>query len=129
MKEKQSKAKKSFCEWFDPYNPKHLEAYKHLQDTGFWPEDFWKEAGSRFIETNWQLMINSKLANAWIDSKVAKDVLCLDCGKLLKSWDDLHIGILGVWAKDKYVISKDGHGRFVNEGFICDECHKKGDEH
>jgi hypothetical protein len=29
-----------FSEWFDPYNREHLDAYRHCEKTGFWPENF-----------------------------------------------------------------------------------------
>ena len=55
----------SICEWFDPYNIKHIKAYKHLYDTGSWPEGFIPKNVE--MVTSWQMLLWSKLANAWVN--------------------------------------------------------------
>ena len=64
-------AKPSFCEWFDPDDIDHLHAYHILQQTGAWPEGFIPEG--IWIEPGWQATLAFKLANKWIDHKVADD--------------------------------------------------------
>ena len=51
--------------FFDEDDMNHLKAYKHLCDTGRWPENFVPE-GTEF-STNWQILIANKLATAWLD--------------------------------------------------------------
>lgn len=31
---------KHFCEWFDPYDEKHMEALRYYSYNGHWPKDF-----------------------------------------------------------------------------------------
>ena len=59
-------------DFFDPYNQEHLNAYKYLQDMGTWPEDFYNLMIERDIPLppNWQIIIQSKIADAWIDEKL-----------------------------------------------------------
>jgi hypothetical protein len=51
-------------EWFDPYNEKHITAYKHLNKHGVWPKGFIPEYVT--VEPNWNLLIINKLADCWI---------------------------------------------------------------
>ena len=30
----------NILDWFDPHNIEHLKAYRHMENTGRWPEDF-----------------------------------------------------------------------------------------
>jgi len=57
-----------FTEWFDPNNIEHIQAYKHLQNTGAWPNGF--KLNDIFPENNWQILLAFKLANAWVDYKL-----------------------------------------------------------
>jgi len=71
--------KPSFCEWFDPNNIEHLRAYKHLQNAGAWPEGF--KPGNIYMESFWQIMLAGKIANAWIEYKLANKSLNHDLRK------------------------------------------------
>ena len=50
--------------WFDPYDVKHIKAYKELEKTGTWPKRFLPKD----IEMGelWQIDILDKMANAWL---------------------------------------------------------------
>lgn len=63
--------KVTFTEWFDVYNPEHLEAYKHLIDKGFWPDEFIMGIGATMGE-NWYILIAFKLARAYIKDKLGE---------------------------------------------------------
>lgn len=63
----------SVIDWFDPYNMEHLQAFKDLQKTGFWPKDFWNKiiTDDRIeMVTGWQLGIYVKVANAFLKEKL-----------------------------------------------------------
>jgi len=60
--------KESFCEWFDIYNINHIQAYRHLQQTGVWPVGFIPT--NIWIEPNWQAILAFKLADEWIDHMI-----------------------------------------------------------
>lgn len=32
--------KQNFCDWFDPYDMKHMEALKYYSQNGHWPKGF-----------------------------------------------------------------------------------------
>ena len=51
-------------DWFDPYDREHLEAYKHLNDTGCWPEGFVPE--DMEYPPAHQILIAGKLAACWV---------------------------------------------------------------
>ena len=59
--------KKSIVAWFDPYSIEHLEAYTHLTKKGCFPEGMNLE-----FPLGWQVLMMSKLAQAWIDSRMGK---------------------------------------------------------
>ena len=50
---------------FDAHNLNHLAAYRHLQNTGQWPKDFIPKETE--FSSMWNILILSKLANAWLD--------------------------------------------------------------
>ena len=52
-------------EWFDPYNKDHCAAYEHLLRCGAWPKDFLPDDIE--FEPSWQILVMSKLSDAWID--------------------------------------------------------------
>jgi galactitol-specific phosphotransferase system IIB component len=62
--EKQSVKKVTIVDFFDPYNIHHLVAYRHLEKTGFWPEDFYPEN----VEWPmiWQAALTAKMTEAWL---------------------------------------------------------------
>jgi hypothetical protein len=43
----------------------HLQAYRTLHETGFWPEDF--PPAHVELTTNWQVALTSKMADAWVE--------------------------------------------------------------
>ena len=51
--------------WFDPYNVQHIHAWAVLQKTGMWPECF--ITPDRPLCHLWQVMIQSKMADAWLN--------------------------------------------------------------
>jgi len=51
-------------DFFDPYNIKHLKAWRHLEDTGYWPIDFIPE-DAEFGRYS-RYMIASKMTDAWV---------------------------------------------------------------
>lgn len=55
----------NIIDFFDEDDINHLKAYKHLCDTGCWPENFVPE-GTEF-PTSWHFIIAYKLANAYLD--------------------------------------------------------------
>ncbi len=58
----------NITEYFDIGNCPHLKAYQHLQKTGRWSEEFWKEIKDIHFDMNWQIVLMSKMANAYIDT-------------------------------------------------------------
>ena len=59
---------KTIVDVFDPHSTEHMEAYKHLQKTGFWPKEFVKKFKNEIYNSNnlWQIEILAKIANEWI---------------------------------------------------------------
>lgn len=55
-------------DWFDPNNIEHLKAYRHLEEEGFWQAGFIPNYIT--FDVGWQISILSKLANAWLNSKL-----------------------------------------------------------
>jgi hypothetical protein len=65
-----SEEKINIGDWFNPKNIEHIRAYKHLEDTGFWPEGFIEEGVINFIP-GWQYLLASKMADCWVKLKLA----------------------------------------------------------
>ena len=55
----------NIADWFDVNNIEHLKAYKHLEDTGFWPKNFLPEEME--MPALWGVSLAHKLADAYID--------------------------------------------------------------
>jgi len=55
-------------DWFDVNDRTHLEAFKHLRDTGFWPKDF--ISNEIQLHPNWQIALVAKMANEWLEYKL-----------------------------------------------------------
>lgn len=55
----------NFIEFFDIKDKEHLKAYRHLYETGVWPEGFIPE-GTEF-DSGWQMAIQSKMATAYVN--------------------------------------------------------------
>ena len=63
----------SIVDWFNPHNLEHLQAYKDLNKTGFWPKEFWNKivVNDQIEMTNaWQVAIACKIANAFVNDKL-----------------------------------------------------------
>lgn len=56
--------------WFDPQNLDHLRAYKYLTLNGVWPEGW--PLGP--LSHMWQIVIQSKIAAAWLEEKLAPPI-------------------------------------------------------
>jgi hypothetical protein len=57
----------NICDYFDIHNPEHLRAYMYEHAT--WPQGFlpnWEDMDIVF-DTNWQLHIANKIAEAYIN--------------------------------------------------------------
>jgi len=61
----------NIVDWFDPSNIEHLKAYKHLQDTGVWPEGFLPED----IEMLplWSLLLSGKIVDVYLKEKLENE--------------------------------------------------------
>ena len=54
---------KNIVEWFDPYDIKHVMAYKEVQDKGVWPKDF---VPKEMVFPNlWFYSIAMKIVKCW----------------------------------------------------------------
>ena len=58
-------------DFFDPFDIVHIKAYKHLCETGSWPEGFIPSSVEFFPA--WQLVIASKLADCWVTYKIVSE--------------------------------------------------------
>lgn len=56
-------------DWFDLDNIEHLKAYKHLEDTGRWPEDFIPE-GLTYVPL-WQVTLRARMADRFMKEKLS----------------------------------------------------------
>lgn len=52
--------------WFDVHSLEHLRAYRYLQRTGHWEEGFLPDHVICDASTNWQVVLMSRMADAWI---------------------------------------------------------------
>jgi hypothetical protein len=69
MKKKTGKLdvkKITIVDFFNPYDLEHLKAYRHLEKTGFWPENFYPEG----VEWSliWQAALTAKMTQAWLEA-------------------------------------------------------------
>ena len=60
----------TLLDWFDPDNIEHLKAYKHLQETGIWPEGFIPE-DNEFVSLQTTILAN-RLADRFIEEKLSQ---------------------------------------------------------
>lgn len=56
--------------WFNSNNIEHLKAYKHLQDTGCWPEDFLPEG--IWFNPAWTIGLVAKIAKELIEERISR---------------------------------------------------------
>jgi len=61
----------NIIDWFDPDNIEHLQAYKHLMDTGFWPVGFLPEDVE--LRPAWSLTLFRILANKYMEEKLSEE--------------------------------------------------------
>ena len=62
----------NIVDWFDVNNFEHILAYNYLIKTGHWPKGFLPD-NIKFIP-NWNILIMSNLANAYINAKKLKEI-------------------------------------------------------
>ncbi len=65
-------------DWFDPYDYEHIRAYRHLEQTGSWPEGFIPEMVTIRSDGIWHILIPAKMAQEWMKQ--------MEKG-LIKTWD------------------------------------------
>ena len=63
----------TIIDFFDEYNVEHLAAYKHLSETGSWPESFIPDNCE--ITPSWPYHITSKMANAYVQLGIEGHIL------------------------------------------------------
>ena len=56
--------RESILEWFDVYEPTHIDAFKELQRTGMWPVGFIPE--NIDFPNAWQIGLYGLLAEAYL---------------------------------------------------------------
>ena len=56
----------NFVNWFNPRNKEHIQAFRHLKNTGMWPKDFIPENVK--MDAYWHMRLVDKLANYWVDN-------------------------------------------------------------
>lgn len=54
-------------EEFNPYNVKHVRAWKHLEEYGCWPDEFikWMNDNQVVLDNDWFITMIYKMADAW----------------------------------------------------------------
>jgi len=51
----------TLSEFFDPYNIEHLKSFKHLEETGTWPNEFFDSMETDVIQdAHWFITIQTK---------------------------------------------------------------------
>jgi len=58
----------NILDYFDPSNIAHLKAYRHLERTGMWPEDFLPE-GTEMLSL-WRFLLSDKIVDAYLKEKL-----------------------------------------------------------
>ena len=59
-----------FDEYFNPYNPIHVGAFKHQQKTGWWPLWFGVVGDQQIDEADrhqWGMLAMAKCSEAWLE--------------------------------------------------------------
>lgn len=59
----------TIVEYFDPHNKRHLRAYQTVMETGAWPKDFLPK--DIVIPPLWNTLLAYKMANCWVEYKLA----------------------------------------------------------
>ena len=65
----------SIGDWFHPEDIDHIKAYRHLQETGFWPKGFIPD--NIDFPPGWHYLLASIMAEKWVES-------VLDTAKLME---------------------------------------------
>ena len=64
----------NLSDFFDPYNIEHIKAYKHLQNKGAWPKEFFDKVKENIAaDPHWYLSISMKMSNAWVKHSLEKE--------------------------------------------------------
>lgn len=59
----------TIAEWFDPYNPEHIKAWRYKCEKGIWPPWVYEEAMEFYFHpSSWRAGIQAKIAQAWVDN-------------------------------------------------------------
>jgi len=61
----------TIVDFFDPNDIEHIKAYRHLELTGTWPEDFLPNSAEFF--PGWQIAIEMKLASAYVNYMLVQE--------------------------------------------------------
>jgi hypothetical protein len=61
-------SKINIVDFFDPYNIKHIKAYKTMNETGVWPKGF--IPNHIVFGQMWLPSLCMKMADAWIDHQL-----------------------------------------------------------
>ena len=60
----------NILDFFNPLDIDHLRAYQHLQENGTWPTDFVPDWDKVEFTPNWQMMLQSKMADLWVGTNI-----------------------------------------------------------
>jgi len=60
-------------EYFDPYNPEHMDAWLVTEQTGALPVTF--PPADVTIDLNWQIVVVAKMMRAWTDNYTGKSIV------------------------------------------------------
>ena len=67
----------AIVDFFNPYNMRHIEAYRTLKKTGAWPKGFipGKVKNSKLHCLSWGIRLRLKMSNAWVEQVLAGNVI------------------------------------------------------
>lgn len=64
----------NLSKFFDPYNSEHIRAFKHLQENGAWPKEFFDKVKENISQDpHWYVSIQIKMAQAWMKHFLEKE--------------------------------------------------------
>jgi len=75
----------NIVDWFDPYDIKHMEAYKYLERNGYWPENFIPDSVE--LSSVWQIFLVGAMARCWlkhVEAKAKMDEVEYDVARISK---------------------------------------------
>ena len=93
----------NIVDYFDVNKAAHRKAFKHLEENGVWPKEFWDEAQTAGIDNTfspcqydhcWHVTLQAKLLNFYRDFHDNDDVLAImEAGRIaLNSVEQLNLG-------------------------------------